>query len=329
MNIIFSGSIAYDYLMRFPGRFAEYIKADNLHHISVSFLVEDMTKHWGGNAANIAYTMALLGLRPKLMGTVGRDFPDYRRWLESNGVDCSTVRQHDDVFTASFFANTDLDNNQIASFYSGAMALARNYTLADVHEGKPDLVVVSPNDPLAMSQLCQECRDRGIKFVYDPSQQVPRLSGEELRNDMQGAYMLVVNAYESQIIGEKTGMSLDEIRQQVEILVVTQGKRGSVMYRGDEIIEAPVFPEVHIQDPTGVGDAFRAGLLRGLMSGWAARTSMLVGALCATYALEQVGTQTHHFTVQDFVERFRSTFDDEGAMDALLAEHLTAESRTS
>lgn len=327
MNIILTGSIAYDYLMRFPGRFAEYIKADNLHHISVSFLVEDMTKHWGGNAANIAYTMALLGLQPKLMGTVGRDFPDYRRWLESNGVDCSTVRQHDDVFTASFFANTDLDNNQIASFYSGAMALAREYTLADVFDGLPDLVVISPNDPAAMSQLCQECRDRGIKFVYDPSQQVPRLSGEELRNDMQGAYMLVVNAYEAQIIGEKTGMSLDEIRKQVEILVVTQGKKGSIMYHGDEKIEAPVFPEVHIEDPTGVGDAFRAGLLRGLMSGWPPRTSMLVGALSATYALEQVGTQTHHFNVQDFVERFRSTFDDGGVMDSLLNEQAEAETR--
>lgn len=328
MNIITTGSIAYDYLMRFPGRFAEYIKADNLHHISVSFLVEDMTKHWGGNAANIAYTMALLGLQPKLMGTVGRDFPDYRKWLESNGVDCSTVRQHDDVFTASFFANTDLDNNQIASFYAGAMSLARRYSLADVFDGIPDLVVISPNDPAAMSQLCRECRERGIKFVYDPSQQVPRLSGEELRRDMQGAYMLVVNSYEAQIIGEKTNMSMDEIRQQVEILVVTRGKKGSVMYHGDEIIEAPVFPEVHIQDPTGVGDAFRAGLLRGLMSGWEPRTSMLVGGLCATYALEQVGTQSHHFTLREFVDRFRSTFDDKGVMDALLAEQVAAESHT-
>jgi adenosine kinase len=326
-DIILSGSIAYDYLMRFPGRFAEYIKADNLHHISVSFLVDDMTKHWGGNAANIAYTMALLGLRPKLMGTVGRDFPDYRRWLESNGVDCSTVRQHDDVFTASFFANTDLDNNQIASFYAGAMSLARRYALADVTPTTPDLVVVSPNDPLAMSQLCQECRDRGIRFVYDPSQQVPRLSGDELRRDMQGAYMLVVNAYEAQVIGEKTGLSVDGLRDQVEILVITQGKRGSVMVRrdGDERIEAPVFPEVHIQDPTGVGDAFRAGLLRGLLAGWPARTAMLVGALCATYALEEVGTQTHRFTRREFVERFRSTFDDGGCLDALLADAPQAE----
>lgn len=319
MNVILTGSIAYDYLMRFPGRFKEYISADQLHHISVSFLVEDMTKHWGGNAANIAYSMALLGMRPRLMGTVGRDFPDYRRWLESNGVDCSTVRQHDEVFTASFFANTDLDNNQIASFYAGAMSLARNYTLADVYDGIPDMVVISPNDPQAMSQLARECRERGIKFVYDPSQQVPRLTGEELRADMQGAHVLVCNAYEAQVIGKKTGMSLDDIRQTVEILVITNGKHGSTMYHGDEIIEAPVFPEVEINDPTGVGDAFRAGLLRGILGGWSMRTCMLSGALCATYALEQVGTQSHHFTPEAFVERFRTSFDDAGALDDLIA----------
>lgn len=318
MNVILTGSIAYDYLMRFPGRFQEYISADQLHHISVSFLVEDMTKHWGGNAANIAYSMALLGMRPKLMGTVGRDFPDYRRWLESHGVDCSTVRQHDEVFTASFFANTDLDNNQIASFYAGAMSLARNYRLADVYEGIPDLVVISPNDPLAMSQLAQECRERGIRFVYDPSQQVPRLSGNELRADMQGAHMLVCNAFEAQMIGKKTGMSLDELRATVELLVITNGKRGSTLYCQDEVIEAPVFPEVKINDPTGVGDAFRAGLLRGLLGGWDKRTCMLAGALCATYALEQVGTQSHYFTPEEFVNRFRTSFDDAGALDELL-----------
>lgn len=324
MDVIATGSIAYDYLMRFPGRFKEYINADQLHHISVSFLVEDMTKHWGGNAANIAYSMALLGMRPKLMGTVGRDFPDYRAWLESNGVDCSTVRQHDDVFTASFFANTDLDNNQIASFYAGAMSYARTHKITDVYSGKPDLVIVSPNDPQAMSNLCQECRERGIKFVYDPSQQVPRLSGEELHRDIQGAYMLVCNAYEAEVIGRKTGLTIEQIRDLAEIVVVTNGKRGSSMYIGDEVIEAPVFPEVEIKDPTGVGDAFRAGLLRGVLGGWPMRISMLAGALCATYALEQVGTQSHHFTPAQFVERFRGSFDDEGVLDELLTTAVQA-----
>jgi adenosine kinase len=318
MDIIATGSIAYDYLMRFPGRFTDHLLHDQLHQVSLSFLVEEMTKHWGGNAANIAFTMAQLGLQPKLMGTAGRDFPDYRNWLERHGVDTTTVRQIDDVFTASFFANTDLDNNQIASFYSGAMAYAKNYRLADVYNGIPDFVIISPNDPQAMSNLAQECRERGIRFIYDPSQQVPRLSGEELFRDMQGAYALVVNAYESEIISKKTGLSLDEIRKSVQILVITQGARGSHIYTDGEMIEVPAFPPTEIKDPTGVGDAYRAGLMRGIASGWPLRLAGQVGALCATYVLENVGTQSHRFTLLEFIQRFRTQFDDEGLLDSLL-----------
>jgi adenosine kinase len=318
MNIILTGSIAYDYLMRYPGKFADHFLRDELHQISLSFLVEDMTKHWGGIAANIAYTLALLGMRPKLMGTVGRDFPDYQKWLEKVGVDCSTVRQIDEVFTASFFANIDQDNNQIGSFYAGAMTYAKDYSLADAFDGKPDLVVISPNDPQAMTNLSQECRDRSIRFIYDPSQQVSRLDGEQLRRDMQGAYAMVVNAYEAGVISKKTGMTIEELRKEIDILVVTQGKRGSHIYTRDEFIEVPVFPEVHIKEPTGVGDAFRAGLIRGIVGGWSLKTSALVGSLCATYVLEQVGTQNHYFEISEFVNRFREHFDDEGVLDQLL-----------
>ncbi|MBC8100408.1 MAG: carbohydrate kinase family protein [Armatimonadetes bacterium] len=318
MDIVVSGSIAYDYLMRFPGHFSEHFILDELHQVSLSFLVDEMTKHWGGVGANIAFTLALLGTRPKLMGTVGRDFADYRQWLESHHVDCSTVRVIDDVFTASFFANIDLDNNQIGSFYAGAMAFANRYTLAEVHPGKPDLVMISPNDPSAMANLAQECRERSIKFIYDPSQQVQRLSGDELRRDMVGAYAMVINAYESGIISKKTGLTLDDLRQQVEVLIITQGKRGSHIYTQDQLIEVPVFPEVQIKDPTGVGDAFRAGLVRGMLGGWSLKTSALVGSLCATYVLEQVGTQNHHFELPTFVARFREQFDDEGVLDELL-----------
>jgi adenosine kinase len=320
MEIILTGSIAYDYLMRFPGKFSEHFIKDELHQVSLSFLVDEMTKHWGGNAANIAYTMALLGAKPKLMGTVGRDFPDYRVWLETHGVDCSLVRQIDSVFTASFFANTDLENNQIASFYAGAMSYARNYSLKEECETTPDLVVISPNDPTAMSNIAQECREQGIRFIYDPSQQIPRLSGEELRRDMKGAYLMIMNAYEAGIICDKTGMTLEDLQNEAEILVVTQGKRGSHIYQNGTRAEVPIFAEVFIKDPTGVGDAYRAGLLRGLNSNWPLKTSALVGSLCATYVLEQVGTQSHSFTLQEFVTRFRESFDDEGVLDELLKE---------
>ncbi|MCU0474954.1 MAG: PfkB family carbohydrate kinase [Anaerolineae bacterium] len=233
MSVILTGSIAYDYLMRFPGRFVEHIITEDLHQVSLSFLVDEMTRHWGGVAANISFTLAMLGAKPKLFGTVGRDFGEYRRWLESRGVDCSLVQQIDQVFTASFFANTDLDNNQIASFYAGAMAYASQYRLTDVHPDKPDWVVVSPNDPKAMSNLCAEARASGARLIYDPSQQVPRLSGEELSQDIDGAYAMVVNAYEASIISKKTGLSLEDLRAKLPVLVITKGKHGATIYHGD------------------------------------------------------------------------------------------------
>lgn len=320
MDVILTGSIAYDYLMRFPGYFKDHFIMEELHQVSLSFLVEDMTRHWGGVAANIAYTLALLGMRPKLMGTVGRDFPDYRNWLEEHGVDTSTVRQIDEVFTASFFANTDLENNQIASFYAGAMSHARKFKLEDVYTGKPHMVVVSPNDPVAMSQLTQECRERDIRFIYDPSQQVPRLTGEELTRDLDGAHAMIVNAYEAEIIMKKSGLTLDDLRSMIDILVITQGKNGSHIYQGAQMLDVPVFPvpDECIKDPTGVGDAYRAGFIRGLISGWDLELCGVVGSLCAAYVLEQIGTQSHQFTPADFVERFRSEYDDRGVLDGLI-----------
>jgi adenosine kinase len=327
MDIIVTGSIAYDYLMRFPGKFTDHLIDDQLHQVSLSFLVDDMTKHWGGVAANIAYSLALLNLRPRLMGTAGRDFSDFRAWLESAGVDTSTVRQIDDVFTASFFVTTDLENNQIASFYTGAMAYARNYRLADVFDGQPDLVIISPNDPVAMTNIAQECREQSIRFIYDPSQQVPRLDGEELRRDMEGAYAMIVNAYETEIICKKTGLTAEDLRHIVKYLVVTRGKHGSKIYTDGETIDVPAFPVIEIKDPTGGGDAFRAGFIYGLVNNWPLKLAGLVGGLCASYTLEQVGTQNHRFTIPEFVARFRSYHDDEGILDTLLQNAPPQETR--
>jgi adenosine kinase len=318
LDIIVTGSIAYDYLMRFPGRFRDYILREKLDQVSLSFLVDEMTRHHGGVAANIAYTMGRLGLRPHLFGTVGKDFGDYRASLEAVGVQLDTVRQSDDVFTASFFANTDQENNQISSFYTGAMGLARHYTLADVYPGVPDLVVISPNDPIAMQQLTDECRARGIRFMYDPSQQIPRLSGDELRQGVHGAYMMVVNQYEANLFDERAGLTVNDLRSIVEVLVITHGADGSVIYTGDRAIEVPIFPARAVVDPTGGGDGFRAGLLCGLNYGWDWKLAGEVGALCATWVLEQVGTQNHTFTRAEFVARFRQHFDDHGALDILL-----------
>jgi adenosine kinase len=319
MDIVVTGSIAYDYLMRFPGSFREHIMTDALKQVSLSFLVEDMTKHWGGVAANIAFHIAKLGLRPRLMGTVGRDFPDYRQWLESIGVDTSTVQQHDDVFTASFFCNTDMENNQISSFYSGAMAKARDYALRDMPGSKsPDLVIISPNDPAAMTNLTEECRQQNLRFVYDPSQQIARMDGETLKRDMQGAYLMVINEYESNLVMKKTGMTMKDLRSAVDLLVITHGKDGSEIITNGDVIQVEAFPTDSIVDPTGAGDAFRAGFVTGLAYDLPLHLCGGMGSLSATYVLERVGTQPNSYNAAQFVERFRTQYDDTGALDVLL-----------
>jgi adenosine kinase len=316
MNIIVTGSIAFDYLMTFPGRFVEHILPDQLEHLSVSFLVDEMRRQRGGCAANIAYNLALLGERPRLMGTVGQDFGDYRAWLEAHGVDTSLTRDEIDLFTASFFVNTDLDGNQIASFYTGAMARARELTLYD---NEADLVTISPNDPQAMVKYPAECRKLGLPYLYDPSQQIIRLSGEDLKVDLEGSDLLVLNEYELGMLREKTGLSDEEIRSApARACVVTLGEKGARIWAADEAYDIPAVLPEQIKDPTGVGDAFRAGMIKGLAMSLPWDLSGRMGALAATYCLEQHGPQNHSYTLAEFVARLREHFDDEGALDTLL-----------
>jgi len=316
MNVIVTGSIAYDYLMTFPGRFVEHILPEQLHRISVSFLVDEMRRQRGGCAANIAYNLALLGERPRLMGTVGQDFPEYRAWLERHGVDTSLTRDEPDLFTASFFVNTDQDGNQIASFYTGAMARARNLSFHDLDAGLVELVIISPNDPEAMVKYAAECRELGIPYLYDPSQQIIRLSGEDLQAGLEGCDLLVVNEYEFEMMQEKTGWSAEAIRSApARACVVTLGPEGAHVWTGGALHAIPAVPPQRADDPTGVGDAFRAGLVKGLALGLSWDLAGGMGALAATYTLEQPGPQSHHYRLAEFVARFRQHFDDAGALD--------------
>ena len=318
MKILLAGSIAFDYLMQFPGRFRDMLIEQSLDKVSLSFLVEDMYRHFGGVSANIAYTMALLGDHPILFGTVGRDFGDYREHLENAGVDTSAVIVLENVFTGSFFANTDIENNQIASFYAGAMGHAGEYSIQDHVDPLPDLVVISPNDPRAMNRQVEECRRFGIRYLYDPSQQVARLDGDALRRGIAGCTYLACNEYEWEVIQKHTGYTLDQIRQEGHIFVHTLGEDGANIYTGGDVIHIPAFEPEIIVDPTGAGDAFRAGLLRGLSLGLPLEIAGRMGSLCGAYALEAIGTQNHHFAISEFVERFRTVFDDNGALEALL-----------
>ena len=317
MEILITGSVAYDYLMTFPGHFKEQILPERLESISLSFLVDSMSKQRGGIAPNIAYTMALLGVRPRVMATVGEDFEEYRAWLEDRGVDTSLMCVVPGVFTASFFATTDHASAQIASFYPGAMGYAGTQSIKEL-PGKPDLVIVSPNAPDAMMKFPAECRELGIRYLYDPSQQVLRLEGNELARDMEGAHFLFCNDYEFGLISRKTGWSLDQILEHVRVLVITRGKDGADLYSGGDSVHIPTVPEDEIVDPTGVGDAFRGGFLAGYSRGFDWKLCGEIGSLAAVYCLEQRGPQSHGYTKQEFVERFRKHFDDGGRLDEIL-----------
>jgi len=320
MSIVCTGSVAYDYLMKFPGFFKDHILTDNLETLSLSFLVESMTKVRGGIAPNIAYTLALLGSdKPIVFATVGEDFEDYRIWLESHKVETKFIKKIGGVFTASFFANTDKANSQIASFYPGAMTFAREYSLKDLGF-TPELVVISPNDPVAMNNYVDECVALKIPYLYDPSQQIVRMSSDEIRNGVEGAYSLFVNEYEYQLLQKHTGLTQKDILKIVKFLVVTLGEKGAKVYADDHEYFVPAFPVQNIVDPTGVGDAFRGGFLRGYQQKFSWDLCGKIGSLSAAYCLEQNGTQSHHYTVGEFVNRFRLHFDDQGALDVLTKE---------
>jgi adenosine kinase len=317
MKIAVTGSIAFDYLMSFPGYFRDHILPDKLDSISLSFLVDSMIRQRGGVGPNIAYTLALLGAHPVLIATAGEDFEEYRTWLESNGVDTCGVTVIKGEYTASFFANTDRANAQIASFYTGAMAHAREISIVKAAGEKPDLVIISPNDPGAMAQYVEECKRENIPYAYDPSQQIVRIDGGQLKAGVEGALALFVNEYEFELLQKATGLSADEIFGKVDVTVITCGEHGSQIHQHGKMIEIPVVPPKQIADPTGVGDAYRGGFLTGYNRGLSIELCGKMGALAATYCLEQRGTQNHHFTKLEFIQRFRENNDDQGELDKL------------
>lgn len=306
MKIVVTGSIAFDYLMSFPGKFTDHILPEHITRVSLSFLVDSMDKRRGGCAPNIAYTLALLGERPLLMATAGEDFGDYRRWLEAAGVDTSLVKEIAGKFTASFFCSTDTQNNQSASFYTGAMANAAELSFRTI--GDCGLAIISPNDPEAMLQYADECRALGVPFIFDPSQQCARLGGEELHHGLRGAQILICNDYEFALIQEKTGLSERALLDEVQTIVVTRGERGASVITSNESLDVPAVPPEREADPTGVGDAYRGGFMKGLATGAELLTCARLGSVAATYALEHVGGSSHSYQWEEFAARYEQHF---------------------
>ena len=322
MTIAVTGSIATDHLMRFPGRFSEQLLAEHLQKVSLSFLVDDLVVHRGGVAGNMAYAIGVLGGRAVLVGAAGVDFTDYREWLEAAGVDCDNVLISDTQHTARFVCTTDTEMAQIASFYPGAMSLARNIRLADIvaAAGAPELVIVGANDPDAMFAHTDECRELGLTFAADPSQQLARLSGEEIRRLVDGATYLFSNDYEWDLMLSKTGWTDADVLAQVGLRVTTLGAKGVEIAGADGTrLHVGVVPETAQVDPTGVGDAFRAGFLTGRGAGLDLERSAQLGSLVAVLVLETTGTQNWTWDLGVARERLTDAFGAQAAGEIVAA----------
>jgi adenosine kinase len=314
VRIAVSGSIASDHLMTFGGRFAEQLLPDQLEHVSVSFLVEDLEIRRGGIAANICFGLGVLGLRPLLVGAVGSDFDDYRRWLEEHGVDTGGVLVSQTKHTARFICTTDTEQNQIASFYSGAMAEAREIDLGTL--GEVDLVMISPNDPQAMTRHTNHCRDKRVRFAADPSQQLARMSGDEIRDLVEGAELLFCNGYEAALLESKTGWNAADVLSKVGIRITTHGADGVLIESaGEPEVRVGAIPAMTIVDPTGVGDAFRSGFLAGRSWDLSLERSAQVGAMLATLCLETLGVQEYVIDPATAHKRLAEAYDEEAAAE--------------
>ena len=324
MKIAVTGSVATDHLMTFPGRFADSIVAGSIENISLSFLVDELDVRRGGVGANITFGMGVLGLTPILIGAVGRDWDDYNSWLTRHGVDTSSVKVSTTQLTASFTVTTDKELNQIASFYPGAMSEARNIELGPIFKSRNgfDLVLIAPDDPEAMLRHTEECRQHKVPFAADISQTLASLDGESIRNLLVGAKYSFLNEYEMALAMQKTGWDKRDFLDNVEICITTLGSKGAqIESHSFETITVGVAKERSKVDPTGIGDAFRAGFLSALGWGLELKECAEVGSMVATYCLETQGGQEYRFTRQQFIERFAESYGQKSGEQ--VAERLT------
>jgi adenosine kinase len=317
-RIAVSGSIATDHLMHFPGRFAEQLIAEQLHRVSLSFLADDLVVRRGGIGANVAFGLGVLGVNPILIGAVGADFADYRSWLERHGVDTSGVHVSELAHTARFVCTTDEDLCQIATFYAGAMAEARNIELSPIAEQADglELILISPDDPEGMLRHADECRQRTYPFAVDPSQQLARMDGAQTRAFVEGAKYLFSNDYEWELLLQKTGWTEADVLDRVGMRVTTLGEKGvEIVGRDGLALQIGAVPEVNKNDPTGVGDGFRAGFLAGLHGGLGLERAAQLGSLIAVLVLETVGTQEWTFERMSALARVSEAFGPEAATE--------------
>ncbi len=309
MSTLISGSLAYDYIMDFPDSFKNHILPDQIHILNVCFVVEELRKNFGGCAGNIAYTMKLLGADPLIIASLGSDAMEYLDYFKNLGLKTDYISVIKGKMTSSAHITTDRDDNQIIAYHNGAGDSAIDLSVFDVKE-KIDLALITPAKKEAMIKHAKECHEKKIPFAFDPSHQLTAFTPQELMLLIGQAKFYIGNDYEMKLTQEKTGWDEKELLNHVEVLITTLGDKGSLIATKDKIIEVGICPAVSCDDPTGAGDAYRAGFFSAYVKGLDLKTCGQVGAVAATYTVEKYGTQTHHFTIEEFEERYRKAFGE-------------------
>ena len=307
MNIYISGSMAYDRIMDFPGSFSDYILPDKIHVLNVCFNVNSLKEKFGGTAGNIAYSLALLGEQPIIVATIGKDYNSYFEWLKKHNISLDGIEIIEDEFTAGAYITTDKSDNQITGFNPGAMKKPTRFDLGNA-DPKNSIVLIAPGNLQDMIGYAETCRQRGVRYICDPGQSLTLWTGEQLRDWIRGSMMLITNDYELEVIMKMTGLKKAAILSLTGMIITTLGEHGSLITANGKDLKVPVAKVSEVLDPTGAGDAYRAGLLKGLASDRDLETSAKMGAVAATYAVEKYGTQEHHYTYEDYAERYRMNF---------------------
>ncbi len=309
MNILVSGSIAYDRIMPFPGRFADHIMPDKIHILNVCFLVNGLIEKFGGTAGNIAYTLSLLGEKPRILATAGKDFGNYEKWLKKFGLDQESIRIIPDELTASAYITTDKSDNQITGFNPAAMNYSSEFDFSQVSAEKT-LAIVAPGNLDDMYYYSRIYREKGVRYIFDPGQNIPAFSGERMLEMITGSYILISNDYELEMIMKNTGLNRKELLEHTRTIITTLGEEGCMVFRRREETRLPAARVSNVVDPTGAGDGFRAGLLKGLADGRSVSEAAKVGLISAAYAVEHHGTQEHTFTRDEFWSRYNENFEN-------------------
>lgn len=309
MNIYISGSMAYDRIMDFPGKFSDHILPDKIHILNVCFTVNGMIEKFGGTAGNIAYSLRLLDERPTILSAIGKDYNEYFKWLEKNDITTNGIKIIESEFTAGAYITTDKADNQITGFNPGAMKYPSGYEFKEANPEK-SIALLAPGNLQDMMEYARVYKNKCIPYICDPGQSLTAWKPENLREWIDGSFMLITNDYELELVMKMTGMDKKALLEMTKTVITTLGEKGSLISTADGDTQIPAAKISEILDPTGAGDAYRAGLLKGLVTGMDMETSAKMGAVAAAYAIEKYGTQEHYFTYDEFVERYRSNFGE-------------------